>query len=172
LTDDNSRNWILIGRTAGTFGVRGEVKVDPLTDFPERFESLSTVYVGAAHEKRSVESSRPHGRLIVLKLTGVDDMDAASGLRGCDLFVPRAAAIPLPEGHYLLDDLIGVQVETKDGARVGAIAEVLRTGSNDVYVIRSGRTDLLVPGIRDAVLDLDLGARRMIIDPWVLEPPD
>jgi 16S rRNA processing protein RimM len=168
---EQGRDWILIGRTAGAFGLRGEIKVEPLTDFPERFDSLLTIHVGPGHECRNVETTRPHGKHFLIKLQGVDDMVGAAALRGLDVSVPRAAAMTLPEGHYLLDDLLGVAVVTRAGQMVGAIREVLRTGSNDVYVVHAGRAEVLVPGIRDAVLELDLVARRMVIDSWVLEPP-
>lgn len=169
---DSERDWILIGRTAGAFGLRGEIKVEPLTDFPERFETLATIHLGPGHEAWTVERTRPHGKHILVKLRGVDDMDAAAALRGRDAFVPRSAALPLPDGHYLLEDLIGIAVVTSGGESVGAVVDVIRTGSNDVYVVRRGRDELLIPGIRDAVLQLDLGARQMVIDPWVLEPPE
>jgi 16S rRNA processing protein RimM len=168
LTD---RDWILIGRTAGVFGLRGDIKLEPLTDFPERFKTLDVIHLGPGREEWTVERTRPHGKHVLLKLRGVDDADAASELRGREAFVPRTEAMPLPAGHYLLEDLVGVDVATADGKKVGTVADVLRTGSNDVYVVRTARGEVLVPGIRDAVLELDLSARRMVIDPWVLEPP-
>lgn len=171
MTDNDDRAWILIGRTAGTFGLRGDIKLEPLTDFPERFEGLERLHLGPRYDAWEVERTKPHGKHFLVKLRGVDDVDAAVALRGRDAFVPRSDALLLPEGHYLLDDLVGVRVVTKDGTAVGPIIDVLRTGSNDVYVVQSGREEILVPGIRDAVVVLDLQARIMVIDRWVLEPP-
>jgi 16S rRNA processing protein RimM len=160
---------MVIGTVVGTFGVRGELKVELHTDFPDRYTGLTTVYVGPRRVPHAVVAARKHGGRVLLRLAGVDAPEQADALRGRELAVPRAEAVPLPEGYYYLDDLVGVEVSTADGRALGSISEVLRTGSNDVYVVGTGGKALLVPAIRDAVRDLDLATRRLIVEPWVLD---
>jgi 16S rRNA processing protein RimM len=158
-----------IGRIVGPFGVRGEAKVELHTDFPDRFRSLKRVFVGPAHAAMQVERSRRHGGQVLLKLAGVDRPEDVERLREQDVLVPRSEAVTLPEGHYYLSDLLGIEVFTPDGASLGTIADVLRTGSNDVWVVNEGRRELLLPAIKDAVIELDLVARRAVVERWAAD---
>jgi 16S rRNA processing protein RimM len=164
-----SDEWMLIGEIAGPFGVRGEIKIDPLTDYPERFESTRHVYLGPSRDEYRVERARLHKRQVLAKLAGIDTPEQVEALRRQEVLVPRAEAADLPEGHYYLDDLLGVEVLTADGRMVGAITDIIRTGSNDVYVVGEGRDAVLIPAIKGAITDLDLTARRVVIEPWVLD---
>jgi 16S rRNA processing protein RimM len=161
--------WMPIGRVAGAFGLRGELKVDLLTDFPERFGRLKRVYIGDERREWTVERSRRQGGRVLLKLEGIDSPEAAAKLAGFELAVPRGEAVDLPPGHYYLDDLIGARVVTVDGRDVGPLTEVLRTGSNDVYVVGHGKESILIPAIKDAVEEVDVRAGRVVVQPWVLE---
>lgn len=172
MVDAEAARWMLIGRVARDFGLRGEVKVEVLTDFPDRFAGLKEVYLGPGRVPFRIESSRRHQAHVLMKFSGVDTPEQARDLRGQDLSVPREDAVPLPPGHYYLDDLLGMTVLTPEGETVGRIADVLRTGSNDVYVVNEGRHAILVPAIRDAVRELDLEGRRVVIERWVLEAPE
>ena len=93
MTANESDEWMLIGRIAGAFGVRGEAKVDLHTDFPERFVELEIAYLGRDHHPYEVESGRLHGRQVVLKLRGIDTPEAVSRLRGQDVEIPRDEAV-------------------------------------------------------------------------------
>ena len=104
------------------------------------------------------------------KLLTIDSPEAVTELNGLEIHVPRVNAVPLPEDHYYLDDLIGIETFDEDGRELGTVTEVLRTGSNDVYVIRSANVEVLVPGTSEAVKELDLPRRRMVIASWILEP--
>ena len=167
-----SREWMPVGRVAGPFGVKGEAKVDLLTDFPDRFRDLASVHIGPERRVFTIERCRRHQARVVLKLAGVDTPEAVDALRGQELAVPREQAVKLPPGHYYLDDLTGMEVVTEDGSRVGVIRDVIQTGSNDVYVIGEGRGEILIPAIKDAVKEIDAERRRVVIDPWVLQVPD
>lgn len=164
-----SNMWMVIGEVAGPFGVHGEVKIDPLTDYPERFETLRHVYVGPARHEYPVERARLHKRQVLVKLEGIDTPEQVESLRRQEVLVPRAEAAKLPQGHYYFDDLMGAEVVTTDGRAVGAITDIIRTGSNDVYVVGEGRDAALIPAIKGAVTDLDITARRVVIEPWVLD---
>ncbi|HZU12769.1 MAG TPA: ribosome maturation factor RimM [Chloroflexota bacterium] len=160
--------WMLIGRVVGPFGIRGEMKVEPLTDFPQRFRSITEVYVGTARTKREIVSARQHKGLILLRLDGVETPEQVKDLANPEIFVPRAEAAPLPQGHFYLDDALGLDVVTEDGRDVGTVRDVIRTGSNDVFVVRGADGDVLVPVTRNAVVELDFSARRAVIEAWVL----
>lgn len=160
---------MLIGRIVGAFGVRGEIKVEPLTDFPERFGALQRIYLGAGREPRAVEGTRRHKGLVLLRLPGIETPEEVKALAQTEIFVPRSEAATLPEGHFFLGDMVGMEVVTTDGRPVGPIREVIRTGSNDVFVARGAGGDVLIPVIKDAVRDLDLAGRRVTIEPWVLD---
>ena len=163
-------DWMVVGRIAGVFGIGGEVKVEPYTDNPGRFSSLTDVYLGPVQRRVGVERSRPHKNLVLLKLAGIDSPEAARALGSVDVSVPRADALPLPEGHFYLEDMIGVAVRDAAGKQIGAVTDVLRTGSNDVFVVGQGASAVLVPAIHDAILDLDVPNRLLVVAEWILEP--
>jgi 16S rRNA processing protein RimM len=157
-------DWMLVGRIVGAFGVKGQVKVEPLTDFPDRFTLLKSVFLGKGREKHAVLSTRRHTH-VLLGLSEVTTREAAQGLRGSDVWIPRSEAMKLPEGEYYVDDIIGLDVETDGGVRLGAVRDVLSTGANDVYVVGGPRGELLVPAIRDVVRSIDVANRRIVIHP-------
>lgn len=159
---------MVIGEIAGPFGVRGEIKVSSLTDFPDRFKGLKAVYLGADRRKHTVMRCRTHQGRILLQLSGIDTPEQVSALGHVDIALPRSEAVPLPDGAYYLDEVIGLRVRTTDGDEVGHISDVLRTGSNDVWVIGQGRESVLVPAIADAVVELNVAERYAVILPWVL----
>jgi 16S rRNA processing protein RimM len=166
--DPNDGAWMVIGEVAGAFGVRGEVKVSSLTDFPDRFKDLKTVYLGPRRQQYDIVRSRIHQGRILLQLGGLDTPEQVAALGRVEISVPRAEAVPLPEGAFYLDDLIGVRVRTTEGADVGHITDVLRTGSNDVWIVGHGKQSVLIPAIADAVQELNVEAKYAVILPWVL----
>ncbi len=163
---------MVIGAIAGAFGVKGEIKVTPLTDFPDRFGSLHSVFLGPKNREFRVEGSRVHGERILLKLQGIDTPEAVTALGHIDIAVPRSEAVPLPEGAYYLDELVGVRVRTTDDVDLGTITDVLRTGSNDVWVVERDGHANLIPAIGDAVHELNVPMRYAVVRPWVLQFDD
>jgi 16S rRNA processing protein RimM len=160
---------MVIGEVTGPFGVRGEMKVSPLTDFPERYEVLKHVYLGVDRKGYLVTQSRIHQGRILLKVQGIDTPEQVSALGHVDISIPRAEAVSLPEGSYFLNELIGVRVRTSDDRDIGPITDVLRTGSNDVWVVGQGKQSVLIPAIADAVQELNVAEKYAVILPWVLE---
>ncbi len=167
--ESDDRQWMPIGRIAGPFGLRGEIKVDLLTDFPDRFKDMKQVYVGLERRPYGIITSRRHRRQVLLTLQGLDTPEDIARLRQKELAIPRADAVDLPEGHYYLQDVIGMAVLATDGAVVGVVSDVLRTGSNDVFVVNEGPKAVLIPVIHDAIAELDLVANRVVVEGWVLE---
>ena len=159
---------ISIGQITTTQGISGEVRVLPLTDFPERFNKLEQVILNQNGELTSwaVESARQHKQFILLKLAGMDDLNQARRFRNALIQVPESELMPLPDGQFYVFQIIGLAVYDEDGAYLGQIKEVLRTGSNDVYqIINEDNKELLVPALREVVKDIDLENQRVIICP-------
>jgi 16S rRNA processing protein RimM len=147
----------------GTFGARGELKVEPLSDVPERF----AVYLGDDHVARRVLGAHPHKRLIVLHLEDVADMTAAERLRGQRIWIPGAEIAPLPPDHYYIHDLVGLRVEHVNGEALGTVVDVLNGGGNDLLVVRNARTgvETLVPAAKAFIRAVDLVGGSLTLDP-------
>ncbi len=163
-----SDEWVTIGRIVALFGVRGDIKVLPETDLPNRFETLREVYVGPEHQRRLVTKACPYREsMILLRLAGIDSANAAAALIGQPITIPLAQLPALPADQYYIHDLIGLRVESSTGQKLGIIADILPTGANDVYVVReagSGR-DVLVPAVKEMIKRVDIAAGLMVIDP-------
>ena len=163
----NETDWATIGKVVALFGIHGELKVRLLTDIPNRFAELKTVYVGANHTPHSIQSVRPHkGEIIVLKLSGIDDANTAEPLRDQELSIPLSELAQLPPGSYYQHDILGLLVLTLDGQKLGRIVEIITTGSNDVYLIKKpDGSQILIPAIKDVIKQIDLIHHTMHIDP-------
>ncbi|MEX2032598.1 MAG: ribosome maturation factor RimM [Dehalococcoidia bacterium] len=159
----NSVERVAVGRINGTWGVRGHVKVTPMTDNPTRIVSGARVYVQGV--PRTITDVRhPRGFPVVL-LDGVQRPEDVEALKGAVIEIDEDALPDLPEGEYYIHDLIGLAVVTSEGEAFGVVDDVLRTGSNDVYVVkRPGAKDVLVPALDGVVLEIDLGARQMTVE--------
>jgi 16S rRNA processing protein RimM len=159
--------WATIGKVVALFGVRGELKVRSLTDIPNRFAELDTVYLGEQHVPRAIERVRPYkSDLVVLKFKGLDDANAAESLRNADVQIPLQQLAKLPPDSYYQHDILGLQVYTLDNVPLGRIVDIIETGGNDVYVINTGGSNTaLIPAIKDVVKQIDLQRRTMHIDP-------
>jgi 16S rRNA processing protein RimM len=157
---------LAIGRVTKPHGVHGEMRVELLTDHPERFEWLDVVYVGERDPRPiAVESVRYHQGGVLIKLAGYPDRTEAERLRGELLQVPESEAVPLEEGEYFLFQLEGLEVYTDQGLHLGRLNEVLETGANNVFVIEGGKRQYLVPDIPDVIRDIDFESGRLVIHP-------
>jgi 16S rRNA processing protein RimM len=161
---DTGDQRIAVGRINSTWGLRGHVKVTPLTSNPERFAVGATLIVNG--EPRKVVDLNTSQGYPIVKFEGFPNATAAHALRGAVIEIDEAALPPLPEGEYYLHDLEGLDVVTREGEAIGTLAQVLTTGANDVYVVRRpGKPDALLPAIPDVILSVDLEAHRMTIEP-------
>lgn len=161
--------FLVIGRITKPHGVRGEVRVVVYTDFPERFTWLEQVYVSAdewddAPLQRSVENVRFSKDIVLLKLADCDDRESADALRGQWLQVPVAEAVPLDDGDVYLFQLLGLAVESDSGEQLGTVTDLIETGSNLVYIVTGSDGELLIPDIAEVVVELDVAARRMVVN--------
>ena len=167
MPEQNNTEWATIGQIVAPFGVHGELKVRLLTDIPNRFAELDTVYAGLEHTGYSIRSVRPYkGEMVVLRLKGIDDANTAESMRNLNLQIPESQLAKLPPNSYYQHDILGLHTFTMDGRDLGHIIDIIVTGSNDVYTIKTPEgKQILIPAIKDVVKQIDLIRRTMYIDP-------
>ncbi len=158
---------LLVGTIEAAFGLKGQVKLHALTSRPDHLRRVKTVFVGEQQVAFGLRRVVEHkSNVLILTLVGVDDRSTAEALRGAEVSISQSDAAPLDEDEYFLHDLHGLLVETTAGEQVGTVTEVLETGANDVLVVtRPEGGEVLLPMIRDVVKLLDVGARRLVIEP-------
>lgn len=159
-------NTLRVGVVSSTHGVRGEVKVFPTTDDPNRFKELKTVILDAPGGPMTltIENVRFFKNMVILKFKELEDVDQAAKYRGMDLLVTRDQAVKLGPDENFIGDLIGLRVMTDTGEEFGTLRDILQTGANDVYVIdgKDGK-EYLFPAIRQCILDVDQEAGRITV---------
>ena len=150
-------------------GIRGEVKVYPLTDDISRFKRLKEAFIerGGQYDAVNVDGSKNASGAVVLHIAGIDTPEEAEKLRGLYICVDRDHAVRLPKDTYFVADLIGCDVFSTDGAELGKLTDVLETNANDVYVIEGNRR-LLVPALKKLLNEVNIEARRVVLDAEVL----
>lgn len=159
-------SMVAIGRISRPHGVNGVVRVVPLTDTPGRLSGLGEIVVEKPDRTVlvfSIEHSRDVQRGILLKFVGIDSFEQAEGLRSAYLLVPRASVPALPQDTFYVFELIGYRVETVEGEAVGVLDDILRLPANDVYVVRKGKREVLIPAVGDFVR-IDAENRRIVVD--------
>jgi len=156
---------LTIGRILAPRGVRGELRVQVLTDFPKRFSWLKRVFIDDHLTQYEVERVRFFKDQVLLKLRDVDTPEAAEPLRGKEIKVPIEEAVPLAAGEYYWYEIIGLEVWTTSGRRIGKVTEILETGANDVYVVRTDSREVLIPVIADVIKEIAPDKGRIIIEP-------
>ena len=155
-----------VGVISSTHGVRGEVKVYPTTDDVNRFKKLKKVVLDTGREYIDLEISgvKFFKNQVILKFKGIDNINDIEKYKGKDLLVHREDAVELDEFENYVADLIDLKVVTDDGQELGYLTEVMETGANDVYIVETedGR-ELLLPAIRECILDVDLDEEVMTV---------
>jgi 16S rRNA processing protein RimM len=162
---------VLVGRIAKPNGLRGDVAINPETDFPEdRFAPgarllLTRRDAAGPVESMQVAAVRFHNGRPIVRFEGLGSIEAVESLAGASLWIRADSRPPLPEGHYYHDALIGCAVETVAGRTVGQVTRIDAFGSAPLLVVTDGRQDVLIP-LADAIcIRIDPAARRIVIDP-------
>lgn len=151
-------NYLRIGVISSTHGIKGEVKVYPTTDDLERFRSLKHVFLdtGKDYTELEVEGVKFFKKQAILKFKGFDNINEIEKYKGRDLLVTRENAVKLEEGEYFIFDLIGSKVITEDGNDLGELTEIMTTGANDVYIVKTPQgKEILLPYIKECIIDID-----------------
>ena len=159
----SDKTLIAIGKIVAPHGVRGDVRVIPLTDFPDRFQALKKVLLQGGKEL-AVEAVRYHKQFVILKFRGLDSRDAVEPMKGKLLEVTRDNLVPLPEGHFYVFDIVGLKVYDEAENYIGTVTDILHTGSNDVYVAeKEGEQPVLIPALKDVVKTIDVVGGKMTV---------
>lgn len=164
--------FVAVGLITRPWGLRGDVKVESLTDFPERFDPGAVLWADGAQYQ--VEQSRIQQGNLYLKLTGITSVDDAERLRGLLLEVPESDLHPLEEGDYYHYQLEGLAVQTIAGEPLGIIEDIFEPGAHSVLVVRGERGEILIPFIDDVIRRVDLAAREIeveLFDGLLPDPP-
>ena len=154
--------FITIAQILSPWGIKGELKVEVATDFPQRFTPSSKVYVN--RQPMTIDSTNWHKGKAIIKLNTIDSIEAAQRLQGKPIEIHHSQVNPLPEGQYYHFQLIGLEVLTTQGERLGTITEILTAESNDNYVVHGAKGEILIPAIEDVVKSIDLKQGRMVIE--------
>lgn len=159
------QKYLEIGKIVSVHGLKGEVKVQPWCDGPDYFCRFKRLYSKDGSQQYVIERSREQGNMVLVKIKGVDTVEAAQSMRGKILFMDRKDA-KLPKGSYFIADLIGLNIEDESGKSYGVLNDVLKTGANDVYEIKSENGKMYyIPAIPSVILSTDIEGGKMIIYP-------
>jgi 16S rRNA processing protein RimM len=153
--------YVAVGRVQGAFGVRGDLKIEPLAP-PQTFAPGRTITL--AGQTYGVERSRRHKNSLLVKLDGIEQREEAADLRSEYLLVPESELEPLGEDEYYRYQLIGLRVVSTQGEELGEVTDVLDRPANDVFVVRGPRGEILVPAADDIVQSIDIAAGTMTIE--------
>jgi len=156
--------FLAVGKLGRPHGVRGEIFLHVLTDFPERLAPGVMVFLGPDYQPVEIESRRWHRDALLLLLAGYHTPEAVAALTNQYLFVSAEDRPPLPEGEYYHHQMIGLQVLDEQGQVLGTLSQILETGANDVYVVLPPQgPEILLPAIEDVILEIDPGQRQILV---------
>lgn len=157
--------YLAVGKLRRPHGIYGEMVMEVLTDFPERFRPGAVVYVGPRRVPLTIRSVRPYREMLLVSFEEYPNRDQVEALRNLLVTVPAEEAPPLDEGEVYLHQLLGLRVVTDEGVLLGRLVEILETGANDVYIVEpeEGGAEILLPAIDEVVLHIDLERGEMTV---------
>jgi len=161
-----NKEFIIIGKVVSTQGNKGEVNVLPLTDSIDRFKNLDNVFLRSKKSQTilNVEKIRKRKDTVILKLKDIENIEEAKMIVGSFLEVERKNAVKLPKETYFIFEIIGLEVYDENNIFLGKVENVISTGSNDVYVVKSkDKEELFIPAIREVVKNVNLEKKRITI---------
>lgn len=159
------KRYLEAGKIVTTFGIAGEMKVDVWGDAPEFLTEFSRLYLDAGKSSIEVDRARVHKNTAVLKLKGIDTIEEAVKLRGKIVYIDRED-VKLPEESFFVQDLIGLSaVDADSGEEYGVLTQVSQTGANDVYHIKNGDMEYLVPAVESMVPKIDVEGGKIYLRP-------
>ncbi len=154
--------FITVGKILSPWGIKGKLKVEVVTDFPQRFAPSSKIYIN--RQPMTIDSTEWHKAKAIVKLDTIDSIEDAQRLRGQSIEIHHSQLKPLPNGQYYHFQLIELEVWTTQGQLLGNITNILTTGSNDNYVVHGAKGEILIPAIEDVVKSIDLDRGRIVIE--------
>lgn len=169
--------FLAVGTLRRSHGIRGDIVLDVLTDFPERLEPGTLIYVGDKKQPLKITRRRPHNEGLILGFEGISNSEQAAKYSAKTIYVPAENRPPLPEGEYYHHQILGLKVVDENGVDLGVLTEIIETGANDVYVVtKEDRVvrDVLIPALKHVLLDVNLETRIMRVHllPGLLDNTD
>ncbi len=161
-------DFVIIGQVKRAHGIKGKLSVEPITDNPQRFKLLKSVFLSLDEEQRSsfaVEEAQVTNKGILLSLTGIQSMDEAEKWRGAFVEIHRSECLPLPEGEHYYFEMLGLEVITTQGQKIGVLEDFIPAPANDVYVVRQNEREILIPAIAEIIKRIDFEKGVMVIHP-------
>lgn len=159
------KDFLEIGKIVNTHGLKGEVKIMPWCSYPEFICEFDTLYLDEGKNTLEVINARVNKNMVIASFDGIDSPELAQGLRNKVLYMNRND-VQLEDGCYFFQDLIGMEVYDADNNNLyGTIDDIIETGANDVYSIKCGEKNYLIPAIPDVVIETDLENGKMLIRP-------
>lgn len=158
--------YLIIGKIVNTHGVRGELRVQPLTDNIDRFGDLNTVYLGSSKEAKTLKSYRLHKSFVLIKFKEHEDINEVLKYKNQYIYINIEDRVSLPEDSYFIYELLDMKVYDMDDNYLGEISDVLQGLSNDVYIIK--KTDggeAMIPAVKEFIKNIDLENKKMSISP-------
>ena len=161
----NEKEWRImtelyqVGAITQTHGIRGEVKVFPMTDDVSLFKNMKELILDTGKEQIVLEvtSARPQKNLVILKFKGIDNINDVEKYKGCGLFVTKENRVKCKKDEYFIADLIGLRAIDEEGEAFGTISDVIQTGANDVYVVTTKQgEEVMIPAIKDCILEVSV----------------
>ncbi len=164
------QQYLKVGKIINTHGINGEVKIMPLTDDPRRFYELKWTFIEKCNsmEKYDIEKVRISGNTVILKFKEVNNMNEAEALKGLFIKIDRKYAVKLPNDTFFISDILGCKVYDKTSDdELGILEDIIETGSNDVYVVKSENgKEILLPALKSVVKKVSIEDKKI----WVLLP--
>ncbi|MDD5367680.1 MAG: ribosome maturation factor RimM [Anaerolineaceae bacterium] len=162
--------FLVAGRLHRPHGIHGEIEFEIMTDFPERLRSGTTVYVGDQKKPMLITHRRPKDQALLFTFEGIHLREEVGLLRNQLVYILKEGLPSLPEGEYYHHQLIGMQVFDESGNLVGTLNEIMETGANDVYLVRSiTGEEVLYPAVADVILSVDPDKKVMVVRPQAWE---
>ena len=161
-------DFIVVGKVVAVHGVKGAIKIRPLSEEGENLLDQKTLLIGKPGkepELLKIIKMRTHKGVLITQLEDVDSIEKASRLVGREVMVKAGDLPPLEEGEYYWHQLRGLEVLTVSGESLGRIVGLIETGANDVYIVKKGKREILLPAIEDVIKEIDLKKGVAIVDP-------
>lgn len=161
--------FLQIGKIVNTHGVRGELKIIPLTDDAKRFDKLKWAYISQDisenMERYNVEKVRYHKNFVYLKFKEISSLDQGEKFKNSYIIIDRKDAVTLPKDSFFICDLVGMDVFEESGQALGKLKEVIKTGSNDVYIVKNQNgSEILIPALKSVVKDVSIEDNKMVVN--------
>jgi len=161
--------FLIIGKIRKAYGLKGEIFMEVLTDFPERVKPGKIVFIGNEKAEQQIETVRKHQNGLLIKFRNLNDRKGIQSIQNNLIYVPATDLPKLDKNRYYFHELIGMRIQTEEGKKIGTVSEILETGANDVLVIKQEEKEVLIPFIKEVILDVQRKENVIIVkkQEWV-----